>query len=546
MSRRRCADVLVAEMVALGMRKCFSVSGNQIMAIYDAAIGSGLEIIHTRHEAAAVHMADAWGRLTGEPGLALVTAGPGFTNCLTALYVAKMAESPVVLLSGDAGIGTDGRGGFQELDQVAMAGPVVKRSWRAKDPRSIGQDLARAVALAKAGRPGPVHLSLPVDVVEAEHPAEQFRPAENGERTVVGVTAEAEQNVVSIVRSAKRLLLIAGPAAMRGAAFCELRDFGMGAGAAVVGMESPRGLNDPSIGAFAEVAAKADVVVLAGKPLDSTLNFGAAPGFHPKCRFVQIDADQPVLAQARRNIPEEDRLYQAIADDAIATALRCLRTAGAGALWESTWPEEVRRAVEYRPQAWRLATAPQQHTVSVLDAVQEFLDGGDDSIFITDGGEFGQWAQACIKAGKRVINGTSGGIGGSIPFAIGARAAFPDARIVTVLGDGTMGFHATEFDTALRCDLPFLAVIGNDAGWNAEIQIQIQRFGADRAVGCELLPTRYDRLAEALGCFGRHAETVSDVRDGLREAWDSRKPACIDVKVNRTPAPIVRNLPPLK
>jgi acetolactate synthase-1/2/3 large subunit len=166
----------------------------------------------------------------------------------------------------------------------------------------------------------------------------------------------------------------------------------MGAGVAVVGMESPRGLNDPCLGAFAEVAAKADVVVLAGKPLDSTLNFGAVPGFQPRCRFVQIDADQLVLAQARRNIPHEGRLYQVIADDAIATALRCMGTAAADTLWESTWPEEVRRAVEYRPPAWRLATGPQQHTVGVLEAVQEFLDGGDDSIFIADGGEFGRCA----------------------------------------------------------------------------------------------------------------------------------------------------------
>lgn len=527
------------------MRKCFSVSGNQIMAIYDAAIGSGLQIIHTRHEAAAVHMADAWGRLTGEPGVVLVTAAPGFTNCLTALYVAKMAESPVVLLSGDSAIGTDGRGAFQELDQVTMAGPVTRRSWRVKDPRSIRQDLVRAVALAKTGRPGPVHLSLPVDVVEAEHPAGQFLPVEKGPPAVVSLSAEAERDLVSILRSADRLLLIAGPSAMRSAAFRELQEFGMEAGAAVVGMESPRGLNDPCLGAFADVAARADVVVLAGKPLDSTLNFGAAPGFQPQCRFVQIDADQLVLAQARRNIPEDGRLYQAIAGDAIRTALRCLRTAAAGALWKSTWPEEVRSAVEYRPQAWRLAAGPQQHTVGVLDAVQEFLDAGDDSIFIADGGEFGQWAQACITAGKRVINGTSGGIGGAIPFAIGARAAFPDARIVTVAGDGTMGFHAMEFDTALRYDLPFLAVIGNDAGWNAEIQIQIRRFGASRAVGCDLWPTRYDRMVEALGGFGRHAETVSDVRHSLREAWDSRKPACIDVKVNRTPAPIVRNPPPV-
>jgi acetolactate synthase I/II/III large subunit len=153
------------------------------MAIYDAAIDSGIQIIHTRHEAAAVHMADAWGRLTEEPGIALVTAAPGFANCLTALYVAKLAESPLVLLSGDAAISTDGRGGFQELDQVTMAGPVTKCSWRVNSPTRIRQDLRRAVAMAKAGRPGPVHLSLPVDVLQAECAVDAFLPSVDVDRS---------------------------------------------------------------------------------------------------------------------------------------------------------------------------------------------------------------------------------------------------------------------------------------------------------------------------------------------------------------------------
>ena len=526
-------------MVALGIRRCFSVSGNQVMAIYDAAIDSGIQIIHTRHEAAAVHMADAWGRLTEEPGIALVTAAPGFANCLTALYVAKLAESPLVLLSGDAAIRTDGKGGFQELDQVTMAGPVAKCSWRVNDPTRIRQDLRRAVAIAKTGRPGPVHLSLPVDVLEAECAVDSFLPSVDVERRPAGPTVETEDKIVAILCSAHRPLLIGGPAVMRSAAFRELQVGGNAVGVPVLGAESPRGLNDPSLGALADVTAKADVAILIGKALDSTLNFGAAPGFHPQCRFLQIDAESAVLAQGRRNIPDADRLYQVIADDAVATISRCLKRAAVETHWDSVWSEEVHLAVDYRPQSWRLAPGI-QHTVEVLSAVQNFLGEASESIFICDGGEFGQWAQACIRTAKRIINGPAGAIGAGIPFAMAARLAFPDARIVTVMGDGAFGFHALEFDTALRYNVPFITVIGNDAGWNAEIQIQIRRFGKGRTVGCDLLPTRYDELTEALGCFGCYAESGSEVRNGLESAWNSRRPSCINVKVGRVAAPIIR------
>ncbi|HEU5319684.1 MAG TPA: thiamine pyrophosphate-binding protein, partial [Methylomirabilota bacterium] len=154
---RRGADLLVETLGAAGVRRLFSVSGNQILSVYDATLGRGVEILHTRHEAAAVHMADAWGRLTDRPGVALVTAGPGHLNALSALYGALMAESPVVLLSGASPLGERGRGAFQEIDQVAAARPVVKAAWTVERADGLGDDVARALVLATAGRPGPVH-----------------------------------------------------------------------------------------------------------------------------------------------------------------------------------------------------------------------------------------------------------------------------------------------------------------------------------------------------------------------------------------------------
>jgi len=171
----RGADLVLEALLAAGVRRLFSLSGNQILSLYDAAVGSGIRIIHTRHEAAAVHMADAWGRLTEEPGVALVTAGPGHLNALSALYGALMSESPVVLLSGASPLGQAGRGAFQEMDQAAAAAPVAKAAWMASKTERLSEDIAVALDLAKSGRPGPVHVSLPGDLLEYEVEASQDR-----------------------------------------------------------------------------------------------------------------------------------------------------------------------------------------------------------------------------------------------------------------------------------------------------------------------------------------------------------------------------------
>ena len=164
---KRGADLLVEALSAAGVKRLFTLSGNQIMSLFDASIDADIELIHVRHEAAAVHMADAWGRLTGQPGVVAVTAGPGFANTISALYVAKMAETPVVLLSGHAEHELLGRGAFQEMPQGDMAGHVAKASWTATDASGLGRDVVRALELASSGRPGPVHVALPGDLLES-------------------------------------------------------------------------------------------------------------------------------------------------------------------------------------------------------------------------------------------------------------------------------------------------------------------------------------------------------------------------------------------
>jgi acetolactate synthase-1/2/3 large subunit len=501
----RGADVVARALARAGTRYLFSLSGNHVMSVFDAALDARLQILHVRHEAAAVHMADAWGRLTGEVGVAMVTGGPGHANAVSALYTALAAESPVVLLSGHAPLGELGKGAFQEMAQAEMAAHACKASWTVRSAASLGEDVARAVRMARAGRPGPVHLSLPSDLLEAR--AEAAVPAKEDflpEPAVVGVTEE----VLDVLRKAKRPLLIAGPAAGHAGGRAALRAFEEATGVPALLMESPRGVNDPSLGLLAEVLAAADAVVLAGKRRDFTLKFGAA--FGKDCQVIEAEVG-PIEA-------------------------------GAGRWPKSGWLDEARSALAYRPADWAsLASRPEGplHPVEVGRAVQKLL-AKPESILVADGGEFGQWAQATVAAPHRVINGVAGAIGAALPFAAAAKLARPGAAVVAMLGDGTFGFHCSELDTAVRGGLDYVAVVGNDACWNAEYQIQLRSFGAARAHGLDLLPARYDRVAAAFGAHGELVERLGDLAPALERAAKAGRPACVNVMIERLPAPAFR------
>ncbi len=209
----------------------------------------------------------------------------------------------------------------------------------------------------------------------------------------------------------------------------------------------------------------------------------------------------------------------------------------------SAWREHVSGVLAYEPPQWKSVRAKTPHRVHPIEmcrAIGFFLEKHQGATFVSDGGEIGQWAQALVKTDRRMINGVAGTIGASLPFAIAAKLAHPDHPVVAVMGDGTFGFHMAEFDTAVRYGLPVIAVIGNDARWNAEYQIQLRQYGAERAKNCDLLPSRYDRVAEALGGFGALVSTSADLPDALDRAYLSRKPACINVMIESMAAPIIR------
>ena len=536
----RGAEMLVRALKQAGVSRIFSLSGNHIMPVYDALFGSGIEIIHTRHEAAAVHMADAWARLTGECGVALVTGGQGHTNAVAGLPTAQAGEMPVLLLSGHAPINELGLGAFQELEQAQMAEPLCKAAFTAGAAARIAQDVARAMRLARSGRPGPVHLSLPTDVLDARIEAPALPEAADFAPRPMPLGRDAARAVADAIAAAERPVLVVPPALCTPAGRVAAATLSARIGLPVVPMESPRGLGDPSLGAFAQALAEADLVVLLGKALDFTLRFGRAPGIAADARFVVVEPDATVLDRAVRGLGAR------IAVTAMAGAAEAVAalTAVAAPHRNAAWAERLATHIAFRPPSWAaLAGAPAGpiHPATLCQALRPFLDAGPDTVLVSDGGEIGQWAQAILSAPARIINGVAGAIGPSIPFALAARCARPGGRVLAVLGDGTFGFHMAEFDTALRHGLPFVAVVGNDARWNAEHQIQLRDYGAARTHGCELAPgTRYDLAAAALGAHGEFVTRAEDLAPALERAFASGKPACVNVVIAGQPAPSVR------
>ena len=536
----RGADIVARTLEKLGATKVFTLSGNHIMSIFDAALETKLELIHVRHEAATVHMADAWGRLAGEPGVAMVTGGPGHANAVGALYTALANESPMVLLSGHAATDELGRGGFQEIAQADLARPVSKASWTSTSAASLGDDVAKAFEIARSGRPGPVHLSLPSDLLDAELDAASASiPGQQTNGASSALPDALADAVLDAIAKARAPLIIAAPHLSGPHGRPLLADLEKAVQAPVVVMESPRGIRDATLGSFSDLLKQTDLIVLVGKPLDFTLKWAQPPVVAPTCRVISIDPEPALIARAQKELGS--RLALAVLADARG-AVRALTERGRKSTPRGAqWLGEARRLLDHRPESWTGLKGKngRLHAVEVFKALKPIVDRDPNTVLICDGGEFAQWGQSLIKPPRRIVNGVAGSIGAGIPFAVAARAWESKAPIITVVGDGTFGFHMSEFDTAVRHNLPFVAIVGTDTKWNAESQIQLRDYGAQRMHGCDLLPTRYDQVVTALGGHGEFVEDVAALPAAVERAIASGKPACVNVMIEPIPAPAI-------
>ncbi|MBI2940730.1 MAG: thiamine pyrophosphate-binding protein [Chloroflexi bacterium] len=538
-------EVLVRALVAHGVQNIFTLSGNHLLSIYDAALDHGLRLIDTRHEGAAAHMADAWARVTGQPGVCLVTAGPGHTNALTGIATAYAVDSPVIWLSGQSEAERRDQGAMQEIDQVALARPVTKWARELADLRRLPDLVATAFRVAQTGRPGPVHLSLPGDLVDstideadvALPPVIDWRQATRSP----GPPPLVEQ-AVALLAGAERPAIIAGAGAWWSGAGPALQSFVEATHIPVFTIDSARGLisddhplcfgyPDPLLNAAGKLLARADVVLLFGKRPDFRLRFGQL--FASEARIIAVEAEPADLARNRTPTV-------AITGSPAAVAEQLLGASQLHRWPRRPWLEELERA-RAEQHTW-IDTVGQSedaplHPLRILREVWALL--GEDYCLTFDAGDFIQWARAALPArqvGRWLRLGPMATLGCAIPFAVAAKLARPEARVFALTGDGGVGFYGFEFDTAVRHRLPFVTVVANDAAWGMEKMQQIGTFGADRIVAADLQPTRYDRIVEALGGHGEYVTDAGELHPALERALASGKPACVNVTARMVPS----------
>lgn len=537
--------ILVRSLLDQGASHVFTLSGNQILPIYDAAIGSALRLIDVRHEGAAANMADAWARVSGQPGVCLVAGGPGHTNAITGIATAQAADSPIIWLSGASEASLRGMGAMQELAQVRLAQPITKWAAEVSDIRRLPAMVQEAYRVATTGRPGPVHLSLPSDLLESSVDEGEVRfPSRTDWREVDrhsfdrDLAGEAEALLVS----ARRPAVIAGSTAFWYRAGPAIRQLVEKMRLPLFTIESARGLvsddhpccfgyADPLLNPVAEKLAEADVVLLVGKKLDFRLRYGQV--FADDAKLIQVDAD-PL------NIGGNRQPALGIVGHPAAVVEKLLERPAAPTLADPGWLGELEAARNEHFGTLAPALHSNEtpiHPLRLAGAVREVMPG--DTVLTFDAGDFVQWSRTLLparRAGSWLRLGPMATLGCSIPYAIAARLARPEFQAIALAGDGGAGYHLMEFDTAVRHNIPFLLVVANDAAWGTEKQLQIGIYGEDRTPASDLLPTRYDRIVEAIGGHGEYVERPEELEPALKRAIESGMPACVNVRTRCVPS----------
>jgi len=521
---------LAARAVAAhGVDAVFTLSGGHVMPIYEGCRLESVRVLDVRHEQAAAHAAEAWGRMRRACGVAIVTAGPGVTGALTAVANCFVAQTPLVVLGGARPLAQAGRGALQELDQVSLFAPITKWAEVCNDPERIPDFVATAFRHALAPPRGPVYLELPMDVLfaEADDPG-AMRPA----RTEARAFGDPDEiaRAADLLSRAERPALVAGSGIWWDGAWEQLREL-VDAGRLPVFLQgSARGALPPEddlVFAHARGLAleAADVVCVAGTGLDFRLRFGRLPR---ETALIQVHADPSELG--RNRTPDV-----AIPGDC-AAVLGALADSVRPVSDRTAWLAQLRDAEqawwdEHRPEI-ECERGPLHHyrLGAELDAV---LD--PDTIVIGDGGDVVAAVSRVLRVhrpGRWLDPGPFGCLGVGPPYALGVKVAEPDAQVVVVAGDGAFGLNGFEFETLTRFRLPAVFVIGNDAAWG-EIRIpQIGIYGAEGEIATRLAPSRYDRLVEAFGGHGEHVERPDELRPALERALAAGEPAIVNVMLD--------------
>jgi acetolactate synthase-1/2/3 large subunit len=533
-------DLVVKSLQAMGVRQIFSVSGGPLNSIYNACAAHSLPLHHTRHEAGACFMAEAISRITGAAGVAAVTLGPGVTNTVTPALTAKMAGTPLLIFGAQANTGSFERGAGMSADHIPIMAPVTKFAARVLQTERIPEYIEMAFRRMWSGTPGPVFLEIPVNVLAA--PAIDM-PMPTFSRALPGLAAQDRKTIATAIAGERRIVLLIGDD-VRWDLPAQLTTIVERLHLPFATLRLARGVIDethplcigpgytPCNTTLRRALGGADLVILLGHHFEFDLEFGRALG--PGTRVLQCVVDPERLGRNRKAdvgvIASPSAFVDALAEIAAPRVDRAWIDGLAGA-WRAERDAQLERSDGDGPL----------HPVAATDAVLSALP--DDVTLVSSHGNVDFWVDSRVqlKQPYRYLRaGQAGALGAEVPYAIGARFAAPDRPAVVFVGDGGIGYHVTELETAARYDRPVVVVVLDDEKWGAIALPQKMAYGGEFEMD---LPRRdWARVAEGLGGFGAHARTAPEIAAAMHAALESGKPAIVQIPVRSVLSPYMAHI----
>ena len=517
----------------------FGISGGHLESILDSFTEYKIRAIDVRHEQAAAMMAHAWSVYTGKPGVCFLTAGPGFTNGVTGIANAFLDNAPMVVICGRHPLRDDLKGALQEMNQMDVVKPITKWAATCYDIKRIPEYLAIAFRQAVEGRPGPVFLELPpnilnVNIDESLAPM----PARSTRKFTVHPDDADLKAAADIINNAKSPLFIGGSGV--GLSSCSdcLGQFIDQTGIPFILTNNGRGTlpdNHPlslwdcgNLGLMV-TASLADVIVLAGIRLNWLLQSGGI--IPPAAKVVRIDIDPHEIDRNR----QADVGLVGDCGSVLGQLVPLLDKKEHGE-WLKTIKETSMPMIEGELKIRQTVSDP-IHPIRLTEQIQKFL--GDDALYVIDGGDTAYYGLTGFMSKHRAgVVGASSGLlgclGTGIPFAMAAKLAHPDRKVLLLNGDGSFGFNAMEFETMLRHKIPVVCVINNDCAWGMIKHGQELSIGCDRLQCAELGTIHYEKMVEGLGGHGEFVTKDGEIIPALKRAFESGKPACVNVMTDPT------------
>jgi len=540
-------ELLVRTLMRANVKHVFGLHGAHLETIFQSCLDHHIPITDTRHEVAAGHAAEGYARATRSLGVAMATAGPGFTNIITSIANAYLDRTPVLYITGSSGLNQAETNTLQSgLDQVAVVTPITKWAHRITVAQDIPRLVAQAVRLATSAPTGPVLLDMPMDVLGTQIDESSVAIPEN---VLVDSRALPEPRSVDealkLLASAARPVIMLGAGAYMSGAGAELRAFAEATGTPVFSDFQAHGLlpsDHPLYGGtfhkMADLSApdqRPDVVLAVGVRF-GLFTLGMSDLVVPlAAKIIHIEVDPKEIGRLRQ-----------VAVPIVADPRETLRSMNASAKsqkWpdRGRWQQTVRTAkVERckRAQKDLERTGPPIHPLQAVSAIVDNI--AEDAIVIGDGAEAYHWMNEVIRQnhpGSYITHGFLGAVGFGLGLAMGAQVAHPKRQVLCLVGDGAIGFTIAEFDTMVRRNLPVVAVVMNNHSWAASQHFQEIVSGKNRLNATELRDANYHEVAEAFGCYGQRVTEIDDLGPAIKAAFASGKPACINVSIDLAPLP---------